>query len=169
MDISEICVVTSVRTRRRAKFLARCAALGATLALAGCIDRLGSSGPSAPIASPPPVAETVGTGSVKVAMVLPTSAGGQSSQLAQQLKNAADLALRELPGSDIQIIVKDDGVEAMEVPGDATTLPLPLAPLARRTPTTTPIMTRAITAVVQRVDIFLNPQKPPSSLRLLFL
>ena len=52
--------------------------------------------------------DVLGTGSVKVAMILPVSAGGASSQVAQQLRNAADLALRDFQGANVQILIKDD-------------------------------------------------------------
>lgn len=99
--------------RRR---LSALVALTAALGLAGC--NTGGGGPvpsffggdkSVTTTPPPETPPVIGQGSVKVAMVLPTSAGGQSSQLAQQLKNAADLALQDFPGSNIQIVVKDDG------------------------------------------------------------
>lgn len=94
--------------------LAGAALAGVLLALAGCDGAPGGFGggvgagqpksslPAQP--APPPV-----TGSVKVALVLPTSAGGQSGQIAQQLKNAADLALQDFPGAGIQLVAKDDG------------------------------------------------------------
>lgn len=98
------------------KRLSALVALTAAIGLAGCNTGGGGPVPSffggdksvttTPPADAPPV---IGQGSVKIAMVLPTSAGGQSSQLAQQLKNAADLALQDFPGSNIQIVVKDDG------------------------------------------------------------
>jgi len=86
--------------------------LGATLALAGCNSTstgesfgggLGEPGPAQT-----PAGDTIGTGNVKVALILPKSAGGQSATIAGQLRNAADLALKDFPGSDVQILVKDD-------------------------------------------------------------
>ncbi len=86
------------------------------LTLAGCDP--GNSPPGAfsfgqpapaPVSVPAaPAGEVLGTGTVKVAMILPNSAGGQSSGLATQLTNAAKLALADFPGADIQISVKDD-------------------------------------------------------------
>ena len=86
--------------------------LGVTLALAGCNSTstgesfgggLGEPGPAQT-----PTGDTIGTGNVKVALILPKSAGGQSATIAGQLRNAADLALKDFPGSDVQILVKDD-------------------------------------------------------------
>ncbi|MFX8685014.1 hypothetical protein ABTM63_19645, partial [Acinetobacter baumannii] len=50
--------------------------------------------PNAP--QPAPVVasgDVIGSGSVKVALILPRSAGGQSAAIADQLRNAASLAL----------------------------------------------------------------------------
>ncbi len=52
---------------------------------------------------------TLGQGSVKVALVLPTTAPGNAGVTAQNMRNAADLALSEFNTPDIQLIVKDDG------------------------------------------------------------
>jgi ABC-type branched-subunit amino acid transport system substrate-binding protein len=59
-------------------------------------------------ALPPVAGEVLGTGTVKVAMLLPLSATGNASQLARDMRNAADLALREFPNSNLQILIKDD-------------------------------------------------------------
>jgi ABC-type branched-subunit amino acid transport system substrate-binding protein len=50
----------------------------------------------------------LGTGPVKVALLLPLSATGNAGQIAQNMKNAADLAIREFQQPAIQILVKDD-------------------------------------------------------------
>jgi ABC-type branched-subunit amino acid transport system substrate-binding protein len=53
--------------------------------------------------------DSIGTGNVKVALILPlTSQSGQPSLVGQSLRNAADLAYAESGSSDIQILVKDD-------------------------------------------------------------
>ena len=44
-----------------------------------------------------------------MALLLPLSATGNAGQLAQNLKNAADLAIRDFQTANIQILVKDDG------------------------------------------------------------
>ncbi|MDR3374721.1 MAG: penicillin-binding protein activator [Ancalomicrobiaceae bacterium] len=76
----------------------------------GFTDLFSSPVPNAP---PPtaPVAggDMIGTGTVKVALILPTSAGGQSGAIAQQLRNAGELALRNYTGANLQLILKDDG------------------------------------------------------------
>jgi ABC-type branched-subunit amino acid transport system substrate-binding protein len=50
----------------------------------------------------------IGSGPVRVALILPLTGQGQSAVAAQSLKNAADLALAEAQGTDLTILVKDD-------------------------------------------------------------
>lgn len=64
-------------------------------------------GPGA-ISTSPVTGEVLGTGPVKVALLLPLSATGNAGVLAQNMRNAADLALREFQTAGITILVKDD-------------------------------------------------------------
>ena len=50
----------------------------------------------------------IGTGSIKVGLLLPLSATGNAGQIATDFKNAADLAIRDFQTADIQLLVKDD-------------------------------------------------------------
>jgi hypothetical protein len=52
--------------------------------------------------------EVLGTGSNKIALLLPLSAEGSVGTLAKNLQNAAQLALRDFPSASLQILVKDD-------------------------------------------------------------
>lgn len=62
-----------------------------------------------PAASPPPSPEaTIGTGQVKVALILPLSAGGNAGLAGQAMRNAAEMALDEFKSPDVQLLVKDD-------------------------------------------------------------
>ena len=56
----------------------------------------------------PVTGEVIGTGSIKVGLLLPLSATGNAGQLAQNLRNAADLAIRDFQNAGIQLLVKDD-------------------------------------------------------------
>ena len=88
--------------------------LAATLVLAAglaaCtspVDRAG--GPEIGSATAPVAAgEVLGSGTVRVALILPVTAPGNAGAIAANMKNAADLALREFKGADLQILVKDD-------------------------------------------------------------
>lgn len=101
-----------VRAPRRRVILGVFAA--ASLALGGCAQNmsgfLGDPNPAPPKPAPatPTSGDIIGTGSTRVALILPRTAGGVSGQVAQELKNAAELGFRDFPGADIQIIVKDD-------------------------------------------------------------
>ncbi len=89
--------------------------LGAAgLALSGCMG-MNMPGMSPPVAAvpsaPAPVAAsgpTIGTGSVKVALILPLTGAGGGSVAAASMRNAAELALEEFQGPDVTVLVKDD-------------------------------------------------------------
>ena len=55
----------------------------------------------------PPTGEVLGSGPVRVALLVPLSATGNAGQLAQNLKNATDLAIRDFQTAGIQVLVKD--------------------------------------------------------------
>ena len=65
----------------------------------------GSAGP----AGPPQEPAAVGTGQVKVGLILPLSAAGNAGVAAQSMKNAAEMALAEFQNPNIQLLIKDDG------------------------------------------------------------
>ncbi|MBD8891478.1 penicillin-binding protein activator [Labrenzia suaedae] len=54
-----------------------------------------------------PTGQVVGSGSVRVALLLPMSAGGSASSIATVFKNSAELALANFPNADVQLLVKD--------------------------------------------------------------
>src|SRR5215468_2776575 len=68
-------------------------------------------GPSAPEgpAGPQQQPLAVGTGQVKVGLILPLSAAGNAGIAAQSMKNAAEMALAEFQNPNIQLLIKDDG------------------------------------------------------------
>jgi ABC-type branched-subunit amino acid transport system substrate-binding protein len=51
----------------------------------------------------------VGTGQVKVGLILPLSAAGNAGVAALSMKNAAEMALAEFQNPNIQLLIKDDG------------------------------------------------------------
>jgi hypothetical protein len=83
------------------------------LVLAGCIgsgsltppEAIGPGPETAPIAAN---GATIGTGSVKVALILPLSAQSQGAVVAQSLRNSAEMALSEFQNPDLTILLKDD-------------------------------------------------------------
>jgi len=92
-------------------------ALGGLLAIAGVLlgactnnSNYFSSLPSlssAPGAAPVPEA-TVGTGQVKVAVILPLSAAGNAGLAGQAMRNAAEMAFSEFNATNVQLLMKDD-------------------------------------------------------------
>src|SRR5216684_7779324 len=62
------------------------------------------AGPSGPAAQP----VAVGTGQVKIGLILPLSGSGNAAVAAQSMKNAAEMALAEFNSPDLQLLVKDD-------------------------------------------------------------
>lgn len=55
-----------------------------------------------------PSGPTIGTGSVRVGLILPLTAEGSGATVGNSLKNAAEMALAEFPGADLTLLVKDD-------------------------------------------------------------
>src|SRR5215216_7565714 len=91
--------------------------LAAALALGGCLGG-GPSGGDGPVAQAPAASApadapngntgSIGSGSVKVALILPLTGQGQGAVTATSLRNAADLAVGEFQNADVAILVKDD-------------------------------------------------------------
>jgi hypothetical protein len=88
-------------------------AFGAMALLAACNSSgtfgsgFGRGGPVVQ-ATQPVTGETIGTGTIRVALLLPLSATGNAGQIAVNFRNAAELALRDFKTANIQILVKDD-------------------------------------------------------------
>ena len=93
----------------------RALAASSTVLLAACTGGFNpgdifssSQAPSAP----PQTAAPIGAGQVKVALILPLSAGGNAGVAALSMRNAAEMALAEFNNPDVQLLVKDDGGSA---------------------------------------------------------
>lgn len=103
----------SLQLSRRASLCSLAA--GALALLAGCAGQGTSPGVGDPLgaqAGAPVQPSAIGTGQVKVALILPLSATGNAGVAAQSMKNAAELALSEFNAPNIQLLVKDDGGSA---------------------------------------------------------
>jgi ABC-type branched-subunit amino acid transport system substrate-binding protein len=72
------------------------------------------SGPDAPPGSAGPLQQptAVGSGQVKVGVILPLSGQGNAGVAAQSMRNAAEMALAEFKNPNIQLLVKDDAGSA---------------------------------------------------------
>ena len=64
--------------------------------------------PPGPEAAAQPQANAIGTGQVKVALILPLTAQGNAGQVGLSMRNAAELAIAEFNNPDLQLLVKDD-------------------------------------------------------------
>lgn len=86
-------------------------AAAAALALAACTGSTLGDNPGFPSTPTQPTVsgQVIGTGSVRVAMLLPMSGGGSATSIATVFRNTAELALADFQGADIQILVKDTG------------------------------------------------------------
>ena len=81
--------------------------LACALALAGCSTFGGGPPDTAAVVAPGPGPELIGSGDVRVALLLPRSASGNAAATAGAFRNAAELALRDFPAAGVQIAVYD--------------------------------------------------------------
>lgn len=98
--------------RRRRIFLKTALAGTATALLGGCLGSTLGSLPGdqvQPGALPPTTGEVIGTGGVRVGLLLPLASAGGNASIGTVFKNAAALALQNFPNADIQLLVKDTG------------------------------------------------------------
>jgi ABC-type branched-subunit amino acid transport system substrate-binding protein len=82
--------------------------LGACAGVQQTLTNAFSSGPAPGPAGPAQQPLAVGTGQVKVGLLLPLSASGNAAVAAQSMKNAAEMALAEFQNPNIQLLIKDD-------------------------------------------------------------
>jgi ABC-type branched-subunit amino acid transport system substrate-binding protein len=84
--------------------------LGACSGVQQSLSQFTSPSSDAPGPQQQPLA--VGTGQVKVGLVLPLSAAGNAGVAAQSMKNASEMALAEFQNPNIQLLIKDDAGSA---------------------------------------------------------
>ncbi len=90
------------------------AALAFALVLAGCSGNfsIGNLMPGGTPSAPSQSSANIGTGEVKAGLILPLSGSGNAAVAAASMRNAAEMALAEFPGADVQLLLKDDGGSA---------------------------------------------------------
>src|ERR1700749_4049145 len=92
-------------------------ALGLLSGCAGLSELFNATTPSS--SQPPPAApgppswapqagSEIGTGGVRVALILPLSAGGNAGTVALSMKNAGEMALAEFNRPNVQLLVEDE-------------------------------------------------------------
>src|ERR1043166_5292235 len=77
---------------------------GACASIQQTFSQYSSDAPAGPQQEP----TAVGSGQVKIGLILPLSAAGNAGVAAQSMKNAAELALEEFKNPNIQLLIKDD-------------------------------------------------------------
>jgi len=93
---------------RLRSLLAALSIIAAAAVVAACTNTsfnqigIGTPRPAAPQTA------LLGSGEVRVALILPLTAAGNAGVAAQSMKNAAEMALGEFRNSEIQLLVKDD-------------------------------------------------------------
>jgi branched-chain amino acid transport system substrate-binding protein len=76
------------------------------------MDIFSSKSPPPPAAGDQNPQAAIGTGQIKVGLLLPLSAPGNAGLAGQSMRNAAELALSEFNNPNIQLLVKDDAGSA---------------------------------------------------------
>jgi ABC-type sugar transport system substrate-binding protein len=98
-----------IYTRRSVTVVLGAAAAALLSACSG--DKMGGFGnfesPFTPQPQTQPAAE-IGTGQIRVGLILPLSAPGNTGVTAKSMKNAAEMALDEFKNPNIQLLVQDD-------------------------------------------------------------
>ncbi len=94
-----------------APLLSACSGIQQTLTNNYSVNSPGEPPPTAP-AGPAQQPQAIGTGGVKVGLILPQSASGNAGLAAQSMKNAAEMAYSEFQNPNIQLLVKDDAGSA---------------------------------------------------------
>jgi len=94
-----------------APLLSACSGIQQTLTNNYSTNSPGEPPPTAP-AGPAQQPQAIGTGGVRVGLVLPQSASGNAGLAAQSMKNAAEMAYTEFQNPNIQLLVKDDAGSA---------------------------------------------------------
>jgi branched-chain amino acid transport system substrate-binding protein len=98
--------------------LSACGSFGNSSRLGGGADDFTAAAPVSPVetqplpgatqAPAPQSADQIGTGAIRVALILPLTQASGPSVVGTSLRNAADLALSENGSSDLTLLIKDD-------------------------------------------------------------
>jgi ABC-type branched-subunit amino acid transport system substrate-binding protein len=91
-----------------APLLGACASVQQSISQFSVPNPFSSSSPAPGPAGAPVQPVAVGNGQVRVALLLPLSAGGNAAVAAQSMKNASEMALAEFLNPNLQLLIKDD-------------------------------------------------------------
>ena len=110
-------IVPDLSERQRAVTRRELIGAGLALTLAGCnstaiempgVGAAAPTAPPAPGAAGPTVGETLGSGPVRVGMILPLTQSGAPSPIGASMRNAAQLAIDEFAGPYVTLMIQDD-------------------------------------------------------------
>jgi ABC-type branched-subunit amino acid transport system substrate-binding protein len=105
-------IVPAARARKSGQSVAALFAVALLAACAGSSPGEFSSGAPAAGTKLAAAGDSIGTGQVKVGLILPLSAGGNAGVAGVSMRNAAEMALAEFNVAELQLLVKDDGGSA---------------------------------------------------------
>src|SRR3984885_6718455 len=91
-----------------APLLGACAGVQQSISQFSVPNPFSSSQPAPGPGETPQQSVSVGNGQVKVALILPLSAGGNAGVAATSMKNASEMALAEFLNPNLQLLIKDD-------------------------------------------------------------
>src|SRR6201986_2295839 len=92
-----------------APLLGACAGVQQSISQFSVPNPFSSSTPApGPGGGPQQPSTSIGNGQVKVALILPLSAGGNAGVAATSMKNASEMALAEFLNPNLQLLIKDD-------------------------------------------------------------
>jgi ABC-type branched-subunit amino acid transport system substrate-binding protein len=106
--------VVSETGRRHALNRRELIGAGLALTLAGCNSTaiespgIGTAAPDARPAPGPAVGETLGSGPIRVGMILPLTQNGTSSPVGVSMRNAAQMAMDEFAAPSLTLMIEDD-------------------------------------------------------------
>lgn len=104
--------------------LGRAIAFAGLLVLAACQSTNTGIGIKPPPEGTTPTStasgEVLGSGSVRIAMLLPKSAPGNAAEVANQVRNGAALAMQDFGQGTIELVIKDTGGQAAGAQSAAT-------------------------------------------------
>ena len=91
-----------------APLLGACAGVQQSISQFSVPNPFSSSQPAPGPGGPQQPSTSIGNGQVKVALILPLSAGGNAGTAATSMKNASEMALAEFLNPNLQLLIKDD-------------------------------------------------------------
>jgi ABC-type branched-subunit amino acid transport system substrate-binding protein len=102
----------NTEVRRPRAFSQALQMLALAVFLAGCSGFPGNNFWSGAPPPPPKQPDAIGSGQVKIGLILPLSAPGNTGPAAQSMKNAAEMAMSEFTSPNIQLLLEDDAGSA---------------------------------------------------------